>query len=113
MIDFKVKSNLSGASSKVKKISSNKSLGLFLANMAADGMNQYVPMDTGSLAGSAVASPFKITYSAPYAVYVYNGQGKNFSKERHPKATAEWNNAYKIAKGKELGKAGTDFLKGM
>lgn len=113
MIDFSVKSNTSGISNKVKQISTNKSLGSFLANIAAVGMDKYVPFHSGTLAGSVTTAPFKVSYNAPYAKYVYYGQGKNFSRAGHPNATAEWAKAYAIADGQKLGNAGTVFLKGM
>ena len=111
-IKINVKSETANVASKIKKIASNKALGTFLANEAAKGMDKYVPMRTGALAGSESTSPFKVTYNAPYAVYVYNGRG-TFSTDKHPNATAKWDRAYAIADGSKLGKSGTKFLKGM
>lgn len=112
-ITAKTKANMAGVPRKVKSIANNKQLGLFLAEQAAAGMDKYVPMRTGQLAGSATPSPFKVTYSTPYAVYVFNGQGKRFSRDMHPNAQAQWHKAYAIAGGAQLGKAGTAFLKGL
>lgn len=112
-VDAKVTANMSGVSAKLSKIAKDKGLGTFLASEAAKGMDKFVPMRTGQLAGSATPSPFKVTYSAPYAVYVYNGRGKKFSHDKHPNATAHWDEAYKAAGGaSELGEAGTKYLGG-
>lgn len=113
MIKFKVKANLSKIKKKVRSVKTNKSLGQFLADTAAEGMQQYVPYRFGTLSGSVRATPFKITYYSPYAPYVYYGKGMNFSKIESINATSEWDRAYAIAKGEQLGNAGTDFLKGM
>lgn len=112
-IKINVKSETANVASKIQKIASNKALGTFLASEAAKGMDKYVPKRTGYLAGSESTSPFKVTYNAPYAVYVYNGRGMNFAQDKHPNATAKWDRAYAIADGSKLGKAGTKFLKGL
>lgn len=107
-----VKVNMGGAAAKVAKIAKDERLGLFLANEAASGMDKFVPMRTGALSEFTVIKPFSITYAAPYARYVYEGEGKNFSKNKHPLATAKWDKAYKDAGGvKKLAKAGTAYLR--
>ena len=108
-----VKISMSGVASKVENIASNKRLGRFLANEAADGMDKYVPMRTGALAGSVTVSPFKVTYNAPYAVYMYNGRSMRLTRDKHPLATPKWDRAYAIVDGGKLGKAGSKFLKGL
>lgn len=109
-----VKVDMSGVGRKLDKISSNKKLGQLLANEAAKGMDKYVPMRTGALKDFVVPTPFHVRYAAPYAKYVFNGRGMKFRKDHHPNATSHWDKAYVAAGGAEkLGKAGTDFLKGM
>lgn len=108
---IKVKVNMDGVPKKIKSISTNKALGLFLANTAAAGMNKYVPMRTGALSDFTVIKPFKVSYGVPYAKYVYYGYGMKFSKDKHPNATAEWDKAYKIADGQKLADSATQFLK--
>lgn len=110
MISVKVKANMSGVASNVSKIASNKALGQFLASEAQRGMDKYVPMRTGALAGSVTVKPFHVIYTAPYAKYPYNGRG-TLSKDKHPNATSHWDRAYAIADGQKLGQAGTRFLK--
>lgn len=111
-VDAKVKANTSGISSKISKISKDQGLGMFLAETAAKGMDKFVPYRTGALASSATASPFKVSYAAPYAVYVYNGRSVKLTRDKHPLATPHWDRAYAIVDGQKLGKAGTDYLKG-
>lgn len=112
-VDAKVKANLSGVPSKLSRISKDSGLGTFLASQAAKGMDKFVPKRTGALAGSAVISPFKVSYVAPYAIYVYHGRGKNFSKNGNPNAQAYWDRAYMDSGGAEqLGTDGTNYLKG-
>jgi hypothetical protein len=62
----------------------------------------FVPMDTGTLAHDAVDYSIEgdtaiIHHKAPYAHRQYTGEGFNFSKERHPLATAYWDEAAKQA----------------
>lgn len=112
-ITAKPKVKMTAVSSKVKKIAGNKALGTFLAETAAEGMDRFVPMRTGALAGSVTTSPFKVTYNAPYAVYVYNGRSIRLTRDRHPLATPHWDRAYAIADGQKLGKSATNFVKGL
>lgn len=107
--------NMSGVAAKINKICTNRKLGLFLANTAAAGMDQYVPLRTGQLKGSVVTKPFKVTYTAPYAIYpfigVVKGRKMKFRIDQHPKARARWDRAYAEAYGKSLGREGTQFIK--
>lgn len=111
-VNAKVKANTAGISSKIRKIANDKGLGTFLAETAAKGMDRFVPWRTGALASSVTVSPFKVTYNAPYAVYVYNGRSVRLTRNQHPLATPHWDRAYDIVDGQKLAKAGTDYLKG-
>ena len=113
-MSISVKVDMSGVGRKITKICTNKKLGQHLANVAAKGMDKYVPMRTGQLSGSHTEKPFHVIYTAPYAKYPYNGRGMRFTKDHHPNATSHWDKAYAAAGGEEqLAKAGTDFLKGL
>lgn len=103
--------DMSGVAAKVRKISTNKRLGTFLANEAADGMDKYVPMRTGQLASSTRIEPFKVRYTANYARYPFNGYGMKFRTDKHPLATSRWDRAYASAEGERLGRMGTEYLK--
>ena len=112
-VEAKTKANMSGVSSKVSRISKDSGLGTFLASEAMKGMAKFVPMRTGQLAYSGRVQPFRVTYSTPYANRVYHGSGMRFTTDKHPNATAYWDRAYVAAGGaRQLGEAGTNYLKG-
>ena len=62
----------------------------------------YVPMRTGNLVGSGTRATRlgsgKVQYNAGYARAVYYARGRNFSKQKHPKATALWFEKAKAAR---------------
>lgn len=107
----KITVNTSGIGKKLNSICKNKELGIFLATEAQKGMDEYVPKRTGALALSATIKPFHVIYTAPYAKYVYNGEGKKFITEKNPLATAKWDDAYARAHIGNLSKAATRFIK--
>lgn len=107
------KVDMSGVKAKVRKITTNRGLGLYLANEAADGMDKYVPMRTGQLASSTSVKPLVVKYTAEYAVYPFNGYGMKFRKDKHPLATSRWDRAYASASGESLGRLGTAYVKRM
>ena len=81
-------------------------------------IDPWTPMKTGTLAHDAVSYHTEdnttgvIRYSAPYAVPVYYGVGRRFRTEKHPLATAKWDEAAKQAgKGEELAKAVQAFIR--
>jgi len=104
---------MSGVSAKLDRIATDRGLGMFLANEAASGMDQYVPFRDGALSASATPEPFAVTYGVPYAAKLYYGTDLNISRQGHPNATALWDKAYKAAKGGDLGMAGTRYVRGM
>lgn len=109
----KVRADMSGISSKLARIAKDSGLGSFLASEAAKGMSKYVPRRTGALSHSAQASPFKVTYSMPYARRVFYGVGLNIRTDVNPLASARWSDKYVEEGGaEELGKVGTAYLKG-
>lgn len=87
----------------------------FMASEARRLMNPYVPMDTGTLADTVdvytEGGKGVVHYRAPYAQRQYNGDGNNFSKEKHPKATAQWDKAMQSERGADLAKAVQAFIK--
>lgn len=102
-----------GISKKLNDVKTSKKLGTFLAQEAERGMEPYVPMRTGALVASARTEHFAVEYTASYAKYPYKGKNMTIRTEMHPLATKEWDKAYAKAKGQELGRAATAFLKGM
>ncbi len=62
----------------------------------------YTPMRTGNLmnsgnTGTAIGTG-KVIYNAPYAKKCYYGLHMRFSKDKHPKACAQWFESAKAAK---------------
>lgn len=62
----------------------------------------YVPMDTGYLNQAVDITSEYVHYKAPYAHKMWDGDGLNFSKDKHPLATSHWEQAMKVAKGEQL-----------
>lgn len=71
----------------------------------------YVPMDTGNLDQDVKIDNTCVHYKAPYAHRVWDGEGMNFSRDKHPLATAHWDAAMKVAKGQQLADEITEYLK--
>lgn len=65
----------------------------WLDNEVLKDSDIYVPMRTGNLRNSGIRGTDigsgKVVYNAPYAARCYYGK-MNFSREKHPQATAQW-----------------------
>lgn len=75
-----------------------KSKRLRIAEMLERNMAPYVPRDTGDLMRETTVTADYIQYNQNYAEVNYRGHGRNFSKEKNPLATAEWDKAMMNAK---------------
>ena len=84
--------DMGGVGSKVAKLKTDRDLGIFAASEAARLMDQYVPARSGALYESAYVNeqPWVVSYTMPYAIYVWNGRGMKFSKQKHPNARSHW-----------------------
>lgn len=104
------KVNMHGAVAKVKAICSNRKVGQFAASEAERLMQPYVPERERALIGSAIATPFKVTYSMPYAHYQWNGVSKNGKELNYTKttATSHWE---KQLNKQDLANSITNYLK--
>lgn len=71
----------------------------------------YVPMNTGMLDQAVEINNECVHYKVPYAHKVWDGDNINFSKDKHPLATARWEEAMKVAKGQQLADEITEYLK--
>lgn len=71
----------------------------------------YVPMDTGMLDQTVDITKDYVHYKVPYAHRVYEGDGLNFSQDKHPLATSHWDHAMKVAKGQQLANDITAYIK--
>lgn len=101
-VDFK-KAGLS-------KMQSDK-VRLFALNSAFRLMNPYIPMDTGTLSQTVDITSACIHFKVPYADRIFNGDGMDFSKEKHALATAHWEQAMMSAKSAQLSREVTAYLK--
>ena len=86
-------------------------VGIFTAETCGRYFNDYVPMKDGYLSQTYTTQPFKITYEQIYAHNMYTGVGYNFSTEKHSNATSYWDKAAMIAKGGQISKEITEFIK--
>ena len=87
------------------RVSDGKFL-MYVAEQMIELMEPYVPFDSGKLCESAVAEVKNgrpcVRYDAPYAAKVYEGDGLNFKREKHPLACSRWDSAMFAAKKEEL-----------
>lgn len=94
-----VRVDMSGVPAKLSRIKTNRQLGLFASSEAMRLMDKFVPWRTGDLAASANTSePWKVSYTAPYAQKVYEGNGLKFRKDFHPLAMSHWDKGVDKAK---------------
>lgn len=96
--------NMTGATTKVKRLKNNSGLGRFAAMEAGRLMNKYVPKLNGFLREYQVR-PWAVLYTVPYAAYQYYGEGFHHSQ---PFATAHWD---KNLRAEILAEALTKYLK--
>ena len=74
----------------------------WLDNEVLKDCGPYVPFRTGDMMKSGstgtVIGSGHVVYNVPYAKANYYGAGRNFSKEKHPQACAQWFEVAKAAK---------------
>ena len=68
----------------------NDRVRLFTHNELWRLCDKYVPMRTGTLAGTVEITSDYVRYIVPYAARMYYGVGFRFSTEKHALATAMW-----------------------
>lgn len=81
--------------------------------------DDFVPFDSGALAGNVSETPSSFTYESPYASYQYYGERQdgsrkivNRSKQEHPLATSYWDKHMVTAKGSEVVDDVKRFMRG-
>lgn len=84
---------------------------LEINKMVEKQMAPYVPRDTGALMGNTTVDKNGITYNENYAKVNYDGDGRNFSKEKNPLATAHWDKAMMAAKSGTISKETERIIK--
>ena len=77
------------------KITDNKQLWLRANTEWWRLISPYTPFDTGNLMEDVEITPEHILYRSPYAHRQYDGDNFDFSKEKHPLASARWDKAAK------------------
>lgn len=87
----------------------------WLDNEVLKDSDPYVPMRTGTLAGSGIRGTTigsgELVYNVPYAKSVYYARKRNFSKAQHPQACAQWFEKAKAAKKKDWIKGVNEIVK--
>lgn len=71
-------------------IENDRQFWLFAATQWYRLYQPYVPMQTGMLSQNVLIRPKEIEHIQPYAHRMYEGVNFRFRKDRHPKATAQW-----------------------
>lgn len=94
-MSVKVTVNTSGIQQTIRELARNSGLGHFMSTEAAKGIDPYVPYRDGTLSASVDTSrPFYVSYSTPYAAIVYQGKDMTIHKDKHPKASKQWDKAW-------------------
>jgi len=87
----------------------------WLDNEVLKDSDPYVPMDTGNLRNSGISGTKlgsgEVVYNAPYARRMYYGVHFNFSKDKHPKACAQWFEKAKAANKSEWEKGAEKIIR--
>jgi len=115
-VDFRWNTPISSIIQK-KVYKDGKTL-LFMAETWQKLYDPFVPMDTGLLSHDAVSVYAEdgkgiIHHKAPYATAVYYGGEKNWRRDKHPLATAQWDEAAATAgKRNELTRSVEGYIKG-
>ena len=88
---------------------------LFAANTAYKLMFDYIPFVSGTLAESVniydEGTAGVIHFTQPYAHRMYKGKNFNFTKDKHPLATAEWDKAAMKTKKQALISSVQNYLR--
>lgn len=100
IIDVEI--DLSPAGVIADRVLPDSGLSTFVPETCARYFDPYVPMDSGDLVSTYTAHDYTLEYSMPYARRQYNGDGFNFSRDKHALATAHWDAAAMSAKGAQI-----------
>ena len=99
----------------IKNSGINDNTALFAANEAKRLMNDYVPMKTGALCETAQVLVENgrgvVFYPQNYASFCYYGDRKNFSRDKHEKASAYWDKAMILSHKNELVSSVGSYIK--
>lgn len=84
---------------------------LEIHNTLAKFCDPYVPFLEGPLSQTVEISPNEIRYIQPYARYQYFGVMFNHTLDKHPQATALWDQVMLSERGEEFEEAVKDILR--
>jgi len=105
----------SSVSQIIKNSGINDNTALFAANEARKLMNDYVPMKTGALCDTAQVFVENdrgvVFYPQNYAGFCYYGDKKNFSRDKHEKASAYWDKAMLLTHKDDLISSVNNYIK--
>lgn len=106
-----VKLHLENKDKIASRFCKNDNIGLFTAETCARYMDKFIPMDSGMLAQNYTTKPYEVSYNSVYAHKIFFGEGFNFSKEKHPLATARWDRACSSANINAIAKEVSEYIK--
>lgn len=89
----------------------NDKVRLFAANTAFKLMDPYVPMDTGLLSKTVDIKPGEVHYKQTYAKDQHDNMSYKHKLDKHPLATAKWDEHMMMARKDELIKAINAYIK--
>lgn len=84
------------------RLENDRGLWTFAANEWYRLLEQYTPMDTGTLFKSVLIEPKEIHYVMEYAPAVYKGDHMHFQKTHHALACARWDKVAAPTQGPKL-----------
>lgn len=91
MFEITVTDNTKGLAQRIGKLSKDKGLGTYAANMLQEKMRQFIPERDSILIDSYSIKPWQVTYKQPYAKAMYYGIVKGTKVTYHkPTATSKW-----------------------
>lgn len=93
LIKVKVTVDVDGIADRFNDLCKDPTLMLSIHNLLAKKCDPYVPFLHGPLSRTVEITPEYIEYVQPYAHYQYHGEHFNFTKDKHPLATAFWDEA--------------------
>ena len=102
LITVDVKVDISGIEDHFQELCHDPTLMLALHNTLANKCDPYVPFLEGWLSQTREITPEYVRYLMPYAHYQYYGVNFRHTLERHPLASAMWDQAMLSDKREEF-----------
>lgn len=93
MSSFRIHTNVKDTLKKKFEEVGNPTTMLAIHNTLAKMCDPYVPFLEGPLSQTAVITAEGVTYIQPYARYQYYGENFNHTLDKHPLASAKWDEA--------------------